>query len=171
MRDQSITDQQALVDKLLGQGAATKKILIPGGKTMLKTLDKDDIEGAVYNWLRGCNGFTAVKISYAKDPSKYVTNVTKVHGFEGRDPRPYWDRTPDGIKKLATEIAKFITTRVFVAIEAKHEGIFLHEDNQKRFKPTVDDKDGNKVPNPDWEPYVEFQPSSKRKYTAYAVPE
>jgi len=180
----NISDQNALVQKLLKTGPRIIKRVIPAGKTMFEQIDKPGMQSAVYNWLRGCGGFTEVTISFAKEPERWVQVPTKALSFDTRDPKPVWERTPTGRKELAKQLANFINdpARRIVYLTVRPDGIYIGEDKKQAFKPYVvlTEADlakhptrnvGDKVASEDWEPYVEFNASNRSKYTSYATPE
>ena len=177
----SISSQEALVKKILKPDIINIKRVIPGGKTMLSYLDKQTMEGAVYNWLRGVGGFSEVIISFAKDPSKFNLSISKVQPFDTRDPKPHWERSQVGRKDLAKTISGYISQKKLVYIQVKPDGIYIAEDKSNKFNakvtltaklikdtPEYEGLDvGDKVPSPDWEPYIEFVPSNRSRYTNY----
>lgn len=131
-----VSDQQALVKKLQERKAIPpKKRLIPGGKKILELVGQDIMEEAVYNWLRGCNAFSQVTISFAKDPDKYQHTVTKVKEFDARQPREIWETHPTGKKYLAEQLADIINSERALKITAKKDGVWLYKDASGTFAP------------------------------------
>ncbi len=171
INDNNISSQQALVDKLLENAVRNIKRLIPGGKNILKTLDKADMDKAVYNWLRGCSKFSNVRISFAKEPEKFGSQVTKVHPFDTRGDKPQWERSMEGKKDLAKLMSKLLTSKPVVMVEARLDGIYVYEDKDKKFSPVTVDAEGNKVPSPDWEPFIEFVPTGRTRVSVLPMPE
>jgi hypothetical protein len=145
---------------------------------------KKDMEKAVYNWLRGCGGFSEVTLSFAKEPEKWTGNPVKTMSFDTRESRPVWERTPQGRKDLAKDLATIIndTSRRLVYLLVKADGIYVGEDKIGNFKPrvTVSEENhaqypskqlGDKVTTDDWEPYISFVATSRSRYTNYSPKE
>ncbi len=176
----NITDQNALVSKLTPNGPRIIKNIIPSGKHIFTQVDKTEMERAVYNWLRGCGGFTEVMLSFAKEPEVWTTATSKAVDFDTRDARPIWTRTPDGRRNLAKDIASIINdnNRRLISITAKADGIYIGEDKKGAFQPRVvvteENQDqfpghtiGDRVAGPDWEPFIRFVASNRSRYTQY----
>lgn len=172
-----ISDQEALVKLLIPDGPRIIKRIIPGGKTLLSQVGASGMEGAIFNWLRGCPAFTEVKLCWAKNPEAWNTTLTKVHAFDTRDPRPIWEREYQGRKNLAKTMATYVT-KPFVFMQVKHDGIYIAEDKSGKFKPYITlttehlklpeftgRSVGERVPSPDWEPYVEYVAQGLGRYT------
>lgn len=183
-KNSDIASQEALVKKLLPAGPRIIKNVIPAGKTMFEQIGKNNMEDAVYNWLRGCGAFTEVTISFAREPSRWVTTQpVKAVSFDTRDPKPQWERTSHGRRDLAKDIAELMkdSSKRIVYLQVKHDGIYLGEDRTSAFKPrivvTADNLEqhpghsvGDQVATPDWEPYVEFTSRNRSAYTSIAGP-
>jgi hypothetical protein len=132
-----VSDQQALVKKLQEQTPTQpRKRKIPGGGSILETIDQKDMEGAVYNWLRGCRAFSQVTISFAKEPSKFRCKVQKIKEFDANAPREIWEMHPEGKQHLAQQIADVLNNHQAVMVVAKKDGIWLHTDATNTFTPS-----------------------------------
>jgi hypothetical protein len=178
--DKTITNQQALVEALLGNSIALIRRPIAGGKRLLEFLDKENTARAVFNWLRGCGGFTEVTISFAKNPEIYAPVVKRFFTADGTESKPFWDKA-EGRKELANRLADILLTQRIVSVTAKHNGIYIAYDSTGSFAPTILVTEalqkrypeleasaiGEKVPNPEWEPYIEFRPTNRSRYTIY----
>lgn len=146
---------------------------IPGGSTMLETLDGKGLETACYNWLRGTKDFDGFVLSLAKDPDLFKTQRTKVEDFP-RATKPIWVTHPDGKRFLARKISEILVSKKVLAIEVTKDGIFTIEDREGVFGPyrkaTVTDVEaglaeepGQKVSSENWKPYIEFLTKPKFK--------
>jgi hypothetical protein len=180
MNDKSVTNQQALVEALLGSGVVPIKRPIAGGKRLLEFLDKENTARAVFNWLRGCGGFTEVTISFARSPEIYTPATSRVFTADGTEAKPFWDKA-DGRKELANRLADILLTQKILSVTAKYNGIFITKDTTNSFAPTLlvteeaqkrypelaEHAVGEKVPHPEWEPFIEFRPNNKSRYTVY----
>lgn len=132
----AVSHQQALVKRLQERRVLPpRKIMIPGGKTMLEELGQEDMESAIYNWLRGCRAFTQVTLSFAKNPDSYQCKVTKVRDFDDSNPREIWETHPEGKEYLARGLAEVINTFSPVKVVAKKDGIWVYEDVNNSFSP------------------------------------
>lgn len=134
----SVSSQDALVRRLQDDKRPRKprKVIIPGGKRMLETLDKDGLEKAVYNWLRGVRAFSSVTISFAKNPEKFASSEEKVYDFPQEGPREVWETHPRGRRHLAEVIAGIISKNQLVTLTARKEGVYICRDKTKSFAPT-----------------------------------
>lgn len=181
MKDTSISSQQAIVSALLPTGITPIKRLIPGGKTMLETLDKETMPKAIHTWLKGCGTFSEVKISFAKNPEEFSPTIIKIENFPSLNGKPFWEKQ-DGRKELATLLATILSNHKKVLfITAKSDGIYIGQDSSGKFSPKVtvtkelieSNRDyasyveGDRAPSSDWEPYIEFLPSNKSKYSVF----
>jgi hypothetical protein len=196
----SVSNQQAIVKRLQNNRIKPKKRPIPGGKNMLDVLDKQNLEDAAYNWLRGCAAFTEVTLCFAKDPSKFSRTSKKVVAFDGNGQFPIWESHKLGRKYLAQQITSVLKEYPCIQIIVKKNGIWIETDDDNNFAPkyevTQADIDeqvalfaeiqterlqedpeatnidfsaqmfelGQKIPSPDWEPYIEFMPVRIREY-------
>ena len=150
----NVSNQQALVNQLLPKKAPLKKMVIPGGKSMLDQVGKDRMSQAVYTWLRGCRFFNEVTVSLSSDPSQYRIRETKALDFDTNGRDPIWMTHQDRKRYLAKCIADVLNSQKVVYITAKKEGLYVGVDTEDKFSPDGDD----------WEPYIEFAPVRTSQY-------
>ena len=166
LRAGNVSNQQALVQRLMNRTIKPKKRVIPGGANMLETLDQTTLTRAVYNWLRGCRDFETVQVSLAKDPNKFAIEERKIVDFPADGPHEVWVTHDDGKMYLARLIAGVLSAEKVVYVRAKKDGLYTGKDTNNAFGPTREateqdieaaDPDstlsvGDTVPSEDWEP-------------------
>ena len=152
----SVTNQQALVKRLLGN-ARTKptRMIIAGGKFLLDEVDQRKLEQAVFTWLRRHRWFEYAKISFASNPESMKLNVEKVQDFPAEDRYAIWEQPDFGKRWLATQMATILGRQKLVYIEAKKDGLYVAtEVEESDFSPASDN----------WEPYIELLPIRRGEY-------
>lgn len=130
-----IANQEALVKARQKRTIKPIKRPIPGGKNMLEVLDKQNLEAAAYNWLRGVAAFTQVTLCFAKDPTKFQRSSQKVVDFDGSGKNPVWQSHPLGRKYLAQQMTDVLKRYPCVQIIVKKDGIWIETDDSKSFGP------------------------------------
>jgi len=153
LNDRSVTNQQALVNRLIDETIKTKRIYIPGGVRLTEALSSDDLETSVYTWLRGCRYFEEVSISLCEDPNARKLNTKKVQQFDTTQPYPIWVMHDNRKRYLAEVFAKYMRENKFIVLTAKKDGIYLSTTDES-FSPEAED----------WAPYIEFLPKYYDKY-------
>lgn len=155
-KDTGVQHQEALVKRFLSTPKDRKKVLIPGGKTMMdpekgSIHSQEDFSDAAYTWLRHTRFFNEVRISFAKDPTKLKLRTSKVLDFDNLPKGVLiWQVHPERKRFLANKIAEIIySTKNVVAIDVTKESISILVDETGKFDPA----------STDWEPYVEFLPN------------
>lgn len=170
-----IASQQALLKQLVPQGVQPIKRVIPAGKTLSEQVDQQDMPRVVYTWLRGCGHFNEVKISLARNPEQISGTPERRVPFDTKD-KLFWEKTATSRKELAKIIADIMNKERLVYIHVKPDGLYVAKDPTNKFAPVVavtkqlqaahpelaDVAINTKVPNPDWEPFVEFLPKRPR---------
>lgn len=162
--DPSVSNQQGIVTKLSPKRKVTTKRTIPGGKSIMKDLDRKQLTKAFYNWLRATKDFTEVTFSLAKEPEKYSLRKQKLIDFpEGR--LPVWMTHPDRRKYLADIMTDALMRNKLVKLEVNKEGMYMYQDASDSFSPLREAGDddvsdtvakGDMISNEDWEPNIVF---------------
>lgn len=131
-----LSDQEAILKKIVGpKKVVTVKKVIPGGASLLDQVPQEDMEKAVYNWLRFQNTFSEVILSFAKDMTKFKTLTEKVISFDASNPP--WDANKEGKRSLAKVLANEINKTSALAFHVKKDGIYVITDVEDKFAPTV----------------------------------
>lgn len=152
----SVTNQQALVKRLLGSARAKPtKMIIAGGKYLLDEVDQRKLERAVFTWLRRHRWFEYAKISFASNPDQMSLQVDKVMDFPADDRYAIWEQPTHGKRWLATQIADILGRQKVIYIEAKKDGLYVATE-------FVDSDFGPQSEN--WEPYIELLPVRRGEY-------
>lgn len=150
LENNKLSNQQTLVNKITGT-AQTKRLkrVIPGGKTLLTDLNRENLPKAVYIWLRHCAYFTEFTVSFAKDLEEITAKENKVLEFNSRSQNIEWDVR--GKRWLAEKIAENLLKENVVGVRGTKEGLFV-----LTTKTSISQEDEN------WQPYVEFLPFRPR---------
>jgi len=186
-RRTDLSNQEAIVKKVLPVSSGLRTLPIAGGRTQLLGLLKPDnidvLADAVYTWLRGCRYFSEVTISLAADRSKFKLQTEVVERFDTKHPQPVWVTHEDGKRFLARKLAELIQSHKLVAVKANKAGISIQTSPEfvPYRKATEDDVTAWRTANPDsaascpitvgepllsedWSPQVEFLPSERAEY-------
>jgi hypothetical protein len=155
-RERRITNQEALVKRLVNKTVKPKKIIVPGGKTLMKDIDLQTLEAAMYNWFRGCSHFTDVRVSLATDLEGMNISETKVYDFDTTSPQPEWVTHKEGKMFLARTMAEAMFSNKCVGVRADKNGVFVLTDSSGEF-PFDPEQDS-------WGPNVVFTPQRKKEY-------
>jgi len=152
----SVTNQQALVKRLLGNNRAKPtKMVIAGGKFLLDEVDQTKLERAVFTWLRRHRWFEYAKISFAKNPEDMNLRVEKVQDFPAEDRYAIWEQPSHGKRWLSEQMAQILARQKLVYIEAKKDGLYVAtEVEESDFSPESEN----------WEPYIELLPIRRGEY-------
>lgn len=162
----NLSDQESLVSLFKAKAKQKVKRQIPGGGTLLKVLDHEGLDKAVYNWIRSVRSFEDFTICLAKNPDDFDLEVTKVQFFP-ESKLPIWEAKIEGKKHVAKLISDLIKKNKFVSVTLKKDGIYLAKDKKDKFGPTrkATEKDvsetvkaGDTIRSEAWEPYIEFTP-------------
>ena len=140
----AVSNQQSLVKKI--EGVKQTKIVrraIPGGKELLKNVNRETLPKACYTWLRHCAHFTNFTVSFAKDIDLVDTKKTKSLDFDSRSQNLEWEIR--GKKWLGEQVAALLLLEKAIAVEGDKEGLWVYYAKEE-FLPESDN----------WEPYVEF---------------
>ena len=155
-RDRSVSSQEAIVKQLVSQTTKPKRLIIPGGRTMLKEFSVEQLEDAMFNWLRACRYFTGVSVSLIKDASGYKTSEIKVVDYDDTGKQPIWVSHTEGKRFLARGLSQALFSNKCLGVRADKTGVFVIKDTEDKF--TYDPKDDN------WQPVVVFTPERKSEY-------
>lgn len=155
----SVTNQQALVQRLLGNSRPkATKMLIPGGRYLLDQVSQPKLEEAVYTWLRRHRWYEYAKISFASNPETMDLQVLKVQDFPAEDKYAIWEQPSHGKRWLATQMSTILARQKLVYIEAKKDGLYVAtEKTESDFGPTSEN----------WEPYIELLPIRRGEYAVH----
>lgn len=155
-RERRITNQEALVKRLVNKTVKPKTLIIPGGKDLMKDIDLSKLETAMYNWFRGCAHFSDVKVSLASDIESLNVSETKVYDFDVTSNQPEWVTHKEGKRFLARTMAEAMFANKCVGVRADKSGVFVLTDSSGEF-PFDPEQES-------WGPHVVFTPQRKREY-------
>jgi hypothetical protein len=142
----AVSHQQALVNKIEGSpGPTVIKRAIPGGKTLLDNVSREELPKACYTWLRHCAHFTSFTFSFIKDLSTENAKKIKVMDFDSRSNNLEWDLR--GKKWLGEKIAENLLKEKVVGVQGDKDGLYALLTDQ-----------AIQQSNENWEPYIEFVP-------------
>lgn len=150
LENNKLSNQQALVTKISGSSETKRlKRVIPAGKNLLESINRETLPKAVYIWLRHCAYFTEFTISFVRDLEETTSKTNKVLEFNTRSSNIEWDVR--GKRWLAEKIAENLLKENVIAVQGDREGLYVTTS-----KTEVSQEDEN------WEPYVEFLPFRPR---------
>lgn len=157
----AVTNQQALVNLILGK-TANKPVrhLIPGGKFMFSEgheMNIQQLEAAIFTWLRRVRSFDECSIGFSKNPTKYTSKEVRMVDFPTDGAAPVWCLPAKGKMYLAKVMAEQIAKGNLVSVTAKKDGLYISKEPKGELSPS----------STDWEPYVEFVRSRKSEYSVY----
>ena len=158
----TVSNQQALVKKIIARKREPRRIIIPGGKNMLESLDGRNLQQAVHTWLRGCRWFDSVKLSFVTDLESRESTTYRIHEFpDAPSNMRAWDMPSIGGKLwLAGLIAETITERIVFAIEAKDDGLYVTVPTEEISGSELQSSDA-------WQPYLDFVVRGKGEYSIH----
>ena len=146
LRRSNVSSQESLVKAIIDDSPFRQiKRYIPGGKTLIDTVSKQDMPDAIYTWLRHCRNFTEVTLSLVDPLEPANLTSTKVLDMNPNSKNTEWESR--GKEWLAEKIANHLTKDKVVAIEVKRDGIYALSSTQE-----ITQEDEN------WKPYVQFSP-------------
>jgi hypothetical protein len=122
-----ISNQQALVKAMITRKREPKRMLIPGGKTLLQNLDERNLASSIFIWLRGARWFDSVTLSFVSGTVSRPSKTIKVSEFPkaANGLRP-WDRQDIGGKRwLADRIADALSSNLVLSVTAKEDGLYV----------------------------------------------
>lgn len=182
VNSRNIPHQQAIVDLMTDNTVRPKRFTVPGGATVIHTMDETTLQQAVYTWLRGVNAFTECRISMAADPDALKLREYQFREFPNNTPQAQWEQ-PGGLLDLASQITRIFRQHQAVTIDVRREGLYYSLDQDGTFAPErpatssdveaaaelLDGQDapfgiGDPIWNEAWEPFVEFIPKSRPRY-------
>lgn len=127
-------------------------------------LDQETLTSAIYNWLRYDRYFKEFALTFAKDPSKFVTAKELFFEFDRTSDENLmpWDLHPDRGFYLAGLISAAIYKyKNIVNIVADKTGVYVYTDQSAKFGPSMRD---------DWQPSCNFttNPKAVGQYKVHA---
>lgn len=156
--EKTVSDQQALVKRTLPQKKATKKLIIPGGKTMLDNISHNNLFDAIRTWLNFQPRFDLFTISFHKDPSQIKVTEIKQMDFPTNLVVSIWEHRDYGKLWLAEQLTTILSQYKLIYVKVTPDGIYIGQE-----------ADGNTF-NPkseDWQPYIEVHTIGKSEYSPY----
>jgi len=145
-KSRGISNQQSLVKKIINDNVLKiTKRYIPGGKNLLKEISKENIDDAIYTWLRHCRNFTQCTISLIEPLNISELKETKTFDFNPNSKNLEWETR--GKRWLAGKISVALLKNKTAAVIIKKDGVFCYS-----LKEELTDESKN------WLPYIEFHP-------------
>jgi len=156
-QERNVTNQEAIVKRMSrGRVVRKKRIIIPGGRTLLADATKEGLTDSIYVWLRACRFFSEVTLSIPAEIKEIDTRDEVVVTFDASQVHPPWVSDAEGKLSLAREMADALFNNKCLGVRVDRTGIYLIQDKSDSF--AFDPEDAS------WAPYIEFTPERNEEY-------